>query len=207
MAPRFSRSSLACMVIALLVLLTACGSGGDDVPDDQAIKPASTPSGWDRTDLKAVTVAAPPEWEKGATKAATETMDVTTWRHAASGGTSDSGMEVRVISKPQQKAAKAAKALAISAMAGLEASKVEPKKITWPGAETAYLLSYMATLGQDDQKQKFLTRTFVLDLADGQQVQVTALAIEGSSDAKLPEHVLSTVKLTGGENPPAGGGY
>jgi len=207
MAHRRSRSTVACMAVALLVLLGACGSGGDDVPDDQAIKPASTPSGWTRTDLKAVTVAAPPAWEKGDTKAATETMDVTTWRHAASGGTSDSGLEVRVISKPQQEAAKAAKALAVSAMASLEAGQVEPEKITWPGAKTAYLLSYTATSGPGEQKQKFLTRTFVLDLDDGQQVQVTALAINGSADAKLPQRVLSTVTLTGGENPPAGGGY
>jgi hypothetical protein len=197
---------LVCVVIALLVL-SACGSGGDDVPDDQAIKPASTPSGWTRTDLKAVSVAAPPAWEKGDTKAATETMDVTTWRHPVSGGTSDSGLEVRVISKPQQEAAKAAKALAISAMAGLESGKVEPEKITWPGAKTAYLLSYTAAVGPGEQKQKFLTRTFVLDLADGQQVQVTSLAVDGSADAKLPERVLSTVKLTAGENPPDGGGY
>ena len=206
MTHRFSRSSLACMAVALLVLLTACGSG-DDVPDDQAIKPASTPSGWTRTDLKAVTVAAPPAWEKGDTKAATETMDVTTWRHPVSGGTSDSGLEVRVISKPQQQAAKAAKALAVSAMAGLESGQVEPRKITWPGAKTACLLSYTATSGPGEQKQKFLIRTFVLDLDDGQQVQVTALAPDGSADAKLPERVLSTVQLSGGDNPPDGGGY
>jgi hypothetical protein len=38
-------------------------------------------------------------------------------------------------------------------------------------------------------------------------VQVTSLAAEDSGDAKLPERVLSTVRLKTGENPPDGGGY
>ncbi len=199
--------SVRLIAIALaIVLLSACGSG-DDVPEDQAIKPGSTPSGWTRTDLKAVTVAAPPAWEKGETKAATETMDVTTWQHPVAGGTSDGGLEVRVISKPQQKAEKAAKALAVSAMAGLEAGKVEPESITWPDATTAFLLSYNATTGPTDAKKTYVTRTFVLDLDDGRQVQVTSLAAEDSADTKLPERVLSTVRLKAGENPPDGGGY
>jgi len=58
---RYSSPTWVFVVIALLVL-SACGSGGDDVPDDQAVKPASTPAGWTRTDLEAVTVAAPPAW-------------------------------------------------------------------------------------------------------------------------------------------------
>jgi hypothetical protein len=199
--------SVRLLTIALAVaLLSACGSG-DDVPDDQAIKPGSTPSGWTRTDLKAVTVAAPPAWQKGPTKPATETMDITTWQHPVAGGTSDGGLEVRVISKPQQKAEKAAKALAVSAMAGLESGKVEPKSITWPDAKTAFLLSYTATIGPADTKKSYLTRTFVLDLDDGRQVQVTSLAAEDSGDTKLPERVLSTVRLKAGENPPDGGGY
>ena len=206
MPHRHSLSARAVAALALLLLLSACGSG-DDVPDDQAIKPAGTPSGWTRTDLDAVTVAAPPAWEKGKTKAATETMDITTWRHPVSGGTSDSGLEVRVISKPQQPAEKAAEALAVSAMAGLESGKVEPKPITWPGAKDAFLLAYKATFGPADKKQTYLSRTFVFDLDGGRQVQVTALAPVDTSDAKLPERVLSTVKLNAGKSQPSSDGY
>lgn len=193
-------------IVLAVALLSACGSG-DNVPDDQAIKPGSTPSGWTRIDLKAVTVAAPPAWQKGDTKAATETMDVTTWQHPVAGGPSVGGLEVRVISRPQQNAEKAARALAVSAMAGLESGKVEPKSITWPDAKTAFLLSYKATIGPADTKKTYVTHTFVFDLDDGRQVQATSLAAEASGDAKLPERVLSTVRLKAGENPPDGGGY
>ncbi len=200
--------SVRLVAIAMVVLLlTACGSG-EDVPDDQEIKPASTPSGWTKTDLGAVTVAAPPAWEKGETKKATQTMAVTTWQHPVAGGTSDAGLEVRIISKPQQNAEKAAKALAVSAMAQLESGKVEPKAITWPGATDAFLLSYQPKFGPTEAKKKsYVSRTFVFDLEDKRQVQVTSLAAEDSGDTKLPERVLSTVRLTSGEKAPDGGGY
>jgi hypothetical protein len=177
------------------------------VPDDQAIKPAPTPSGWKTTTLDGVTVAAPPAWEKGATKAATTTMKITTWQHPSSDGTSDQGLEVRVISKAQQSAAKAAKALAVSAMAELDAGKVEPKQLTWPDTKDAFLLSYKATFGPADKKQTYDLRTFVLDLENGRQVQVTSLVSDDLSEPKLPERVLSTVRLKAAKNAPADGGY
>ena len=47
----------------------------------------------------------------------------------------------------------------------------------------------------------------MFDLEDKRQVQVTSLAAEDSGDTKLPERVLSTVRLTSGEKAPDGGGY
>lgn len=197
----------AVRIIALLLiasLLGACSSG-DDVPDDQVIKPGAAPSGWERADLGIVSVAVPSTWEKDDTTSATETMDVTTWRLPNDDGTASSGLEVRVISKPQQPAEDAAQALAVSAMAQLQGGKVDPKAITWPQAADAYYLAYDATFGPTDKKDTYVTRTLVLDLEGGQQVQVTSLAPDSSSDAKLPERVLGTVELKAPDS--SSGGY
>lgn len=188
----------ATLAIAVL-LLTACGSDGDDVPGDQPVKPASSvPTGWKTTDLDAVTVATPPDWTKQETQALTKTVDSTTWRGTVDAeGNSAAGAEVRVISKPQQSARRAARSLAINATAKLQGGAIEPVRITWPGATSAYYLTYEAKVGKPGEEKAYGTRTVVFDLKDGRQVQVTALAGSGP-DAKLPAQVIGTVRLAPG---------
>lgn len=185
----------------LLAALTVVGcSGGDDVPDDQVVKPAAAPGGWTETDLGPVTVAAPAEWEKQESTQPTETLTSTAWRAAEVDGASPGGMEVRVISAPQQSADKAAQALAISAMSTLEGAgeegALEPEEVVWPNAKAAYYLAYTSsiTTAADAPPSAYLTRTLVLDLADGSQVQVTALA-EESAGAEAPDRAVSSVQL------------
>lgn len=194
-------------VAGLLMALTACSGGdaadGGDVPDDQELTPSAAPSDWEEVDLGPVTVSAPPEWQRGEDTQPTETITQTVWRAPEVDGISSGGLDVKIISKPQQSTAKNAESLAISAMAMLQAGKTEPVEIEWPDAEEAYLLEYESKLTTRPATQEnptpqpldepitLITRTLVLGLADGSQVQVTALSSQG---ADLPEQaVASTV--------------
>lgn len=185
-------------VLLLTVLAVSGCAGDDDVPEDQEIRPASAPSGWTTTDLGPVSVATPPEWKKQPVAEPSQTMTTTTWRADEVDGASPGGLEVRVITEPQQNAEKAAQALAISAMATLEGGDVEPEKLVWPNAEAAYHLAYTSSVAVETDpaaaKKSFATRTLVLDLADGGQVQVTSL-VDEASGAELPEQVLASVEL------------
>lgn len=183
------RPTLAIVAVALLV--SACSSS-DGIPSDQVIKPTKAPSGWTTTDLGPVKVSAPTTWTKGETTNASTTVKITTWRASAT-GTSSSGMEVKVISKPQQKAKKAATAIAVNAMALLKGGSINPEQISWPNAEDAYYFDYDATSGTPSAT--YATRTVVFDLADGSQVQVTALAAKDSSDAPAPKRAVESVVL------------
>lgn len=189
---------LSAVLLLAAVSMSACTSGSD-VPGDQVLQPIKAPAGWTSTKFDDLSIATPSGWTKGATQKATETMDTTTWRAAPvagadPGGAAPSGVEVREISRPQQNAKKAARALAISATATMQGGAIEPVPIAWPNAETAYYLSYDAVVGEPDQQKTYVTRTVVFDLANGHQVQVTSVAEKGS-DVKVPDRVLSTVKL------------
>lgn len=191
---------LTTTLLLVVVAMSGC-AGEEDVPEDQVLRPASAPSGWTTTDLGPVSVATPAEWEKQPPAEPTQTMTTTTWRAKEADGTSPAGLEVRVITKPQQDARKAALALAGSAMASLGGGDVEPEKIVWPNAELAYLLAYTAKVPVETDpaapKKSYIARTSVFDLADGGQIQVTAL-VDEAQGAKEPEQVLSTVKLAEG---------
>lgn len=178
-------------IAAVALLLSACSSS-DGIPSDQVIKPTKAPSGWITTDLGPVKISAPTTWTKGDTTDATSTVKVTTWR-AAAVGASSSGMEVKVISKPQQNAKKAALAISVNAMATLKGGSITPEQISWPQAKDAYYFDYNATSGTPPAT--YATRTVVFDLADGSQVQVTALAAKGSSDSAAPKRALESVVL------------
>jgi hypothetical protein len=183
------RPTLAIAAVALM--LSACSAGGG-IPSDQVIKPTKAPAGWTTTDLGPVKVSAPATWTKGDTQDATSTVKVTTWR-ADTTGTSSSGMEVKVISKPQQNAKKAATAIAVNAMALLKGGSINPEQINWTNAKDAYYFDYNATSGTPSAT--YATRTVVFDLADGTQVQVTALAAKGSADSAAPKRALESVVL------------
>lgn len=182
------------MTVATIVLI-ACSSGAV-VPDDQVIKPSKAPTGWTTTDLGELTIAAPAEWKKDATLASTKTTDVTTWRSDNVGpGELPSGIEVKVISTPQQPADKAAEAIAVSAMALLESGRIDPVEITWPAAESGFYLAYDAKFGAVGNESNFTVRTSVFDLVNGYQIQVTSIALQGT-DSKTPDRILESVKLT-----------
>jgi hypothetical protein len=183
------------VIAAIAVLLSACSSSDGSVPEDQVIVPAKAPSGWTTTDLGPAKIAAPSGWTKDETKKLSATISSTTWRSAPVDGASPSGMEVKVITKPQQAAKKAAKSLAVSAMALLKSGSVEPEQITWPEAKDAYYLDYKAKSGPAGKQQEYATRTAVFDLADGTQVQVTALALTGGTEVSAPKRVLESVVL------------
>lgn len=194
MTSRFSLSLRVPVVIALSALAFSACAGSDSIPKDQALQPVSSPAGWKTTTIEGIKVSAPAEWTKQATKQATSTMKSTVWRAAEVNGAAPGGMEVRVISKPQQNAKKAALALSISASASLQGGKIDPQEINWTNAKSAYFYSASISAGLPGQESKFVSSTSVFDLSDGRQIQVTALAEKGSQQAD-PTKVLGTVRL------------
>ncbi len=194
MTSRFP-SALRTTILAVVTLLalTACG-GSDSGAADQGLTKVAAQAGWTTTKLDGITISAPHEWTKGKTTQATPTMKSTVWRAAAVAGTAPGGMEVRVISKPQQNAKKAALALSISASASLNAGKIDPEKIVWPRAKSAYFYATVITAGPTGKESKFSSATVVFDLPDGRQIQVTSLARQGTKQAE-PTTVLGTIRL------------
>lgn len=186
-------TTIRLIVATAVVALTLGGcSSSDGVPADQVITPRTPPAGWTSSDLGPVKVSAPRSWTKAAAAAISSTVTTTTWR-ASPSGRSSSGMEVTVISRPQQNARKAATAIAINAMAVLDGGHITPERIAWPHAARAYYFDYTATSGSP--AVAYATRTVVLDLSDGSQVQVTALAAKGSSESQAPKRALESVAL------------
>lgn len=197
------------VVLAAALALSACSFGEDgDVPDDQSVRPGEAPAGFEPTDLDVVSVATPPEWEQQPATEPAANIVSTVWRGPLSDGTATAGLDVRVITDPQQPAEDAATALGVSAMAALGGSEAEPVEVVWPGATSAWLLAYDAQVpvaGADPtatptpsatpdaaKSPPLTTRTLVLDLADGRQLQITALSDAGP---ELPEQVLSSVTV------------
>lgn len=194
MTSRFLLSLRVPALIAVSALaFAACGSS-DSISKDQDLQPVSTPSGWKTTTLEGIKVSAPAEWTMQPTKQATTTMKSTVWRAAEVNGAAPGGMEVRVISKPQQNAQKAALALSISASASLQGGKIDPAEVDWANAKSAYFYSTTISAGLPGKESTFKSSTSVFDLPDGRQVQVTALAEKGSQQAD-PTMVLGTVSL------------
>ncbi|MCR4513536.1 hypothetical protein [Aeromicrobium sp. 50.2.37] len=193
-------------VLAVTALAASACSGSDSeepatVPDDQVIQPADgTPSGFTETDLGAVSIAVPSDWDKQPEAQPAENITSTVWRGQLQDGIATGGVDVRVITNPQQPADKASQALAISAMATLGGRNIEPQEIVWPKASSAYFLEYEAQApiptaspspsASPAVTPELATRTLVLDLADGTQVQVTALSADSED---VPAEVLSTV--------------
>lgn len=198
---------LAAALLATAFALSACSGSDSDsegtatVPDDQVIQPADgTPSGFTETDLGAVSIAVPSDWDKQPETKPADNITSTVWRGQVQDGIATGGVDVRVITDPQQPADKAAQALAISAMATLGGRNIEPQEIVWPKASSAYFLEYEAQApiptaspsasASPAVTPELATRTLVLDLADGTQVQVTALSADSQD---VPAEVLSTV--------------
>lgn len=190
-------------LLATAVVLSACSDSEDPatVPDDQVIQPAgSIPSGSTEADLGAVSVAVPSEWEKQPETKPAENIVSTVWRGPVVDGAATAGVDVRVITDPQQSATKAAKALSISAMAALGARDVEPQEVVWPKATLASYLEYSSVVTSAPPSAspsatpaatpELATRTLVLDLADGRQVQVTALSADSED---VPAQIISSV--------------
>ena len=181
--------------LAILVLAMSACSSGSDIPDDQSVRPSKAPAGWTADTLEDLRFATPAAWEQGETKQLTKTLESTSWRAPEVAGISPAGVEVRIISTPQQKAEKAVKALAVNAMAQLQGGRIEPEAITWPHAETGFYIAYEATFGATvANPKKYVTRTAVFDLADGRQIQVTSVSLKGEQDT-TPDRVISTLKL------------
>lgn len=185
---------------AVLLAVSACS--GDGVPDDQVLQPADgTPDGFAAADLGAVGVAVPEGWDRQPAATPAPNIESTVWRGPLSGGRASEGADVRVITDPQQPADDACTSLAASAMATLGARGVEPDAVVWPDADLACSLSYdtrMVSPGTPTSATvpALVTRTLVLDLADGTQVQVTVLS--GDDGGEVAEDVLSTVRVTDG---------
>ncbi len=187
-------------LLVSMLALTACGGSDEaEVPDDQELRPAAAPDGWEVTDLGPVSVATPPEW----TNEGTDELDGisgTMWRQTPAGqpdaGYALAGLQVRVIDSPQQDAEKAATAQGIDAMATMGADAPEPEELVWPGARSAYLLELDTELedGPEGPGSPYTTWIVVYDLENEQQVQVTAIVAEGE-DTAVPEQALASVEL------------
>ncbi len=181
--------------IASLVIV-ACGSGGGQtIPSDQALKPVKGESGWRTNDNGGVTITVPTDWEK------TGPIDAKPGRLYAFQTAENSfgtrgGAQLITLEKRKQSAEKMVKALGDEAVAIAGAKEISTKPVKWPGATSAWFLTYVAYPPSNGEVAPHPTEVLVVDFKNGGQAQATVTALREDFAPQEMHKVLGTVTIT-----------
>lgn len=194
----------ACAVVMVLgaLLLSAC-SGEESVPSDQVVVPSAAPDDWEQRSLAGVTFSTPVAWQELDLPEAEEGTARVGYADEPGPSGSTGGIVVMVVPDASLSAASQARTFLTNAQNQEQASDGSTEEISWPGAQSAWFVSYVAQVGQGEAAAPHPTRHLVLDLDDGTQVQVTVRAEEGTPAAGLVDAALATVDVTGEIDLPA----
>lgn len=181
--------------LAALLALSACGSSGDAIPSDQALQPTKGDSAWRATDVDGVTIRTPSAWDKMGPIDARPGQLYTFQTPINSFGT-HGGAQLVTLDKRKQSAAKMVKALGDEAVAVAGAKQVTTTPVKWPGATSAWYLTYVAYPPHNGATAPHPTQVLVVDFAKVGQAQATVTALKEDFDPQKMHDILATVTIT-----------
>lgn len=185
-----SRRLLAVLLLPA-VTLAACSTTPSS--DPSSLTPAAAPSGWTTHDLGPVRLGAPATWEAVDVPTGDAADEAYTLRDTGEGpGT---GVHVTVTGSRSRDASAAVDNLVTVGDATLGAEDVVTDALTWPGAQDAGFVTYLATLRTDDGEVEMRYEYLVLDLEDEAQAVVAVIAPAAGFDDSGAHGVLASVTV------------
>lgn len=179
-----------------LVVLSACGSSeGQPIPADQVLKPAKGESGWKATDVDGVTITVPTAWDKTGPVDA-KPGELYAFQTATNSFGTRGGAQLITLDARRQSAEKMVKALGDQAVAVAGAKDVTTTPLKWPGATSAWYLSYVAYPPKDGKTAPHPTQVLVVDFAKTGQAQATVTALQEDFDKQKMHTILGTLSIT-----------
>ena len=179
-----------------LLVLAACGSGdGQKIPSDQVLRPTKGESVWKTNDDAGVTIAVPSDWEKTG-PVDTKPGQLFAFQTATNSFGTRGGAQIITLDKRKQSAEKMVKALGDEAVAVAGAKEVSTTPIKWPGATSAWFLTYVAYPPSKGDVAPHPTEVLVVDFKSGGQAQATVTALREDFAPQKMHEVLGTVTIT-----------
>lgn len=187
---------IAATALAMFAL-TACGSGGNvDVPKDQALKPAAGKSAWATTDVRGVTISVPKTWQKTGPVAQGVDGELFMFQTEENSFGTRGGAQLLTIDKREKKAADLVANVTSEARAVAGAKEITKTQVIWPGADDAWLITYVAYPPSNGEVAAHPTEVLLLDLPKGAQAQATVTALKEDFGPQDMRAVLGTVTVT-----------
>ena len=198
-SPKGNSVKLGFITAAALVMfvLTACGSGAErDVPKDQALQPNAGETSWTTNDVKGVKISVPPKWQRTGPITPGRGAEMFTFQTEKNSFGTQGGAQLVILEKYQHKAADLVENITSEAQAIAGAKKITESHVIWPGADDAWLITYVAYPPSNGEVAPHPTEVLVLDLPDGGQAQATVTALERDFGPQQMHEVLGTVTIT-----------
>lgn len=187
---------LATLVLAG-VLASACSDAGEAT--EQRGGGADVPAGWEAAtfgEAVQIQLAAPGDWEEAAS---TTDDEVAAEAYGLQSEPNELGtraaVSVSVIGMPPRDAESEVEGMQARARAVQAGEDFSAEEVDWPGAESAWSLSYRAQVMGDDDLVPHLVRIVVMDLPGGEQVHVAVSAPAEEFDALSLSEVLASVTI------------
>ena len=181
----------------VMFVLTACGSGEQqDVPKDQTLQPNAGETSWTSNDVLGVKISVPPTWQRTGPITPGPGAEMFTFQTAKNSFGTQGGAQLVVLDKYKHKAADLVENITSEAQAVSGAKKITESQVIWPGADDAWLVTYVAYPPSNGEVAPHPTEVLVLDLPDGGQAQATVTALEEDFGPQQMHEVLGTVTMT-----------
>lgn len=193
-----TRVKLTPVILAIFLFgLAACGAGNSrDVPADQSLQPSAARTGWAKSDVKGVTISVPTTWQKTGPITPGSGAELFTFQTERNTFGTRGGAQLLTLDTYTHKAADLVANITSEAQAVAGAKEITSTQIIWPGADDAWLITYVAYPSSNGKVAAHPTEVLVLDLPGGGQAQATVTALKENFGSEHMHDVLETVRIT-----------
>lgn len=181
-----------------LLALVACGSGNGEqaVPGNQVIKPSAADSAWTTTSVDGVEISVPTTWQKTGPITPGPGAEMFTFQTETNSFGTRGGAQLMTLDNYQHKAADLVENITSEARAVAGAKEITETQLVWPGADDAWLVTYVAYPPSNGEVAPHPTEVLVLDLPGGGQAQATVTSLDEDFEPQHMHEILGTVTIT-----------